>query len=132
MTNAIQSFDPSALMQGVKDRVKATFVSLIPDEQWEQMISREAEEFFRTKDRYQSAHSRISDFSIIVNEVLSTVARERINAFLVEYESHIWDGNSNMPRAGDLLKELMIKNAPEIFTSIFGNMMQNAINNMRG
>ena len=29
-----EKFDPSKLMQGVKDRIKATFAGLIPDEQW--------------------------------------------------------------------------------------------------
>lgn len=37
MENQVEKFDPSTLMQGVKDRIKATFTSLIPDEQWEQM-----------------------------------------------------------------------------------------------
>ena len=29
MSNEIEKFDPATLMQGVKDRVKATFVSVI-------------------------------------------------------------------------------------------------------
>ena len=32
---AVEKFDPSKLMDGVKDRIKATFVALIPDTQWE-------------------------------------------------------------------------------------------------
>lgn len=41
MANEIEKFDPSKLMDGVKDRIKATFVSLIPDEAWEQMLEKE-------------------------------------------------------------------------------------------
>lgn len=41
MANEIEKFDPSKLMEGVKDRIKATFVSLIPDEAWEQMMEKE-------------------------------------------------------------------------------------------
>ena len=37
----IEKFDPSKLMDGVKDRIKATFVSLIPDEAWDQMLEKE-------------------------------------------------------------------------------------------
>ena len=37
----IEKFDPSKLMDGVKDRIKATFVSLIPDEAWNQMLEKE-------------------------------------------------------------------------------------------
>lgn len=36
----IQKFDPSTLMEGVKERIKATFVSLIPDDQWEALCKR--------------------------------------------------------------------------------------------
>lgn len=39
--NDIEKFDPSKLMDGVKDRIKATFVSLIPDEAWDQMLAKE-------------------------------------------------------------------------------------------
>lgn len=33
-------------MQGVKDRIKATFVSLVPDDQWDQMVQKEIDAFF--------------------------------------------------------------------------------------
>ena len=39
----VQKFDPATLMQGVKDRIKATFVSLIPEEQWEEMVKKEVD-----------------------------------------------------------------------------------------
>lgn len=41
MENTVEKFDPSKLMEGVKDRIKATFVSLIPDDAWEQMLEKE-------------------------------------------------------------------------------------------
>lgn len=41
MENQIEKFDPSKLMDGVKDRIKATFVSLIPDDAWNSMVEKE-------------------------------------------------------------------------------------------
>lgn len=41
MANEIEKFDPSKLMEGVKDKIKATFVSLIPDEMWNAMVEKE-------------------------------------------------------------------------------------------
>lgn len=41
MANEIEKFDPSKLMNGVKDRIKATFVSLIPDDMWNAMVEKE-------------------------------------------------------------------------------------------
>ena len=41
MGNQIEKFDPSRLMDGVRDRIKATFVSLIPDDAWDKMVEKE-------------------------------------------------------------------------------------------
>jgi len=54
MDNQIEKFDPSKLMEGVKDRIKATFVSLIPDDAWEQMLEKELYVF--TTGRIVSHH----------------------------------------------------------------------------
>lgn len=51
MANEIEKFDPSKLMDGVKDRIKATFVSLIPDEVWEKMLEKEI--YFFTTGRIE-------------------------------------------------------------------------------
>lgn len=42
----VQKFDPSRLMDGVKDRIKATFVGLIQDEAWDGMVRKEVDAFF--------------------------------------------------------------------------------------
>ena len=39
--NEVEKFDPSKLMDGVRDRIKSTFVSLIPDEAWNSMVEKE-------------------------------------------------------------------------------------------
>lgn len=49
MEQQVEKFDPSTLMQGVKDRIKATFVSLIPDGQWETMVQKEVDAFFEMR-----------------------------------------------------------------------------------
>ena len=47
---AVEKFDPATIMQSVKDKIKATFVSLIPDVQWEQMVKSEVDYLFKKKD----------------------------------------------------------------------------------
>ena len=69
----VQKFDPAQLMQGVRERVKATFVSLIPDEQWEQMIKKECDDFFTRNSRY-SDYNAASPFSILCREELANYA----------------------------------------------------------
>ena len=61
MENQIEKFDPSKLMDGVKDRIKATFVSLIPDDAWNSMVEKELYVFTTGKiiphHEYQGADS---------------------------------------------------------------------------
>ena len=57
MANEIEKFDPSKLMEGVKDRIKATFVSLIPDELWDSMVEKEVYVF--TTGRIKMHHDYV-------------------------------------------------------------------------
>lgn len=47
MTAEIQKFDPSKLMDG--DRIKSTFVSLIPDDQWDKLVQAEITRFLNLR-----------------------------------------------------------------------------------
>lgn len=49
----IEKFDPSKLMEGVKDRIKSTFVSLIPDDAWEKMVEKEIYVFTTGRIEYE-------------------------------------------------------------------------------
>lgn len=124
----LQKFDPSKLMDGVRERIKATFVSLIPDDQWEALCKREADEFFAEKSR-QDYHRTISDFQKICQEELVLASREKIKAFLADYDSQLWTDDG--VKLSDKLGELLISKAPEIFTATFGNMFQSAVTNMK-
>lgn len=132
MSNDIQKFDPSRLMDGVRDRIKATFVSLIPDEQWEQMIQKSCDDFFREVRRdYNHSRSQdvCSDFQMVVREELSKYSRERIKVVMETYTSEIWENDGFKPN--DKIKELIIQYAPEIFASMFASRFQQCINDMK-
>lgn len=59
MESQLEKFDPSTLMQGVKDRIKSTFVSLIPDAQWDSMVQKEIDSFFDDE----------SDLQMVIKEI---------------------------------------------------------------
>ena len=58
--NEVEKFDPSKLMDGVRDRIKSTFVCLIPDEAWNSMVEKEIYVFttgtIETKSEYDYEH----------------------------------------------------------------------------
>lgn len=123
----IEKFDPSTLMEGVRNRVKATFVSLIPDDQWELMIKKEVDDFFKTKDQYRSSREYVSDFSHLCQSVLKEYFEEKIREHIKQYESRLWENNAIKPN--EMLIELIKTHSHEIFTSIFARMVQSAVIN---
>lgn len=124
----VQKFDPSLLMQGVRDRVKATFVSLIPEDHWQNLCEKEVKAFFEVKSQ-NSSYSNFSDFSKICQEVLKEISELKVREFLLQYHSDNWE-NGNV-KLNDKFRELLINNANEVLMSAFGNMFQSVIYNMR-
>lgn len=132
MSNEIEKFDPSRLMEGVKDRVKATFVSLIPDAQWEQMIKTECDKFFqpfKERNYYDRSKDLYSDFQMVCISVMQEVAKEKIIAYLEKYENNVWSNNEVV--VNDLLMQEIKKHAYDIFVGMIGARVQTVINEMR-
>jgi hypothetical protein len=119
MSNDIEKFDPSKLMDGVRDRIKATFVSLIPDAQWEQLVQKEVENFFR------------KDLEALCKEILREACKEKVKETLKTYDTGIWDSNTNSYRASEILKKIMIENSSEIFASMLEGLAVDVVQRMR-
>src|SRR5579863_781053 len=125
----LQKFDPAQLMNGVRDRIKATFVSLIPDEQWESMIKKEVDAFFDEDRKYRSNYETHSQFKDICYSVFKDITREKLHDYMSTFTSDVWD--NGMPVLNEQLKKALIESAPEILTSMFKSMFQQAVNNTR-
>lgn len=132
MSNEIEKFDPSKLMEGVRDRVKATFVSLIPDAQWEQMVKTESDRFFAPfveRPYYEKTKDKYSDFQLLCMDVMAGIAKEKIKTFLETYSSSVWSNNEMV--ASEILMEALKKNAAEIFAGMIGSRVSTIINEMK-
>ena len=126
----LQKFDPAQLMNGVRDRIKSTFVSLIPDEQWEAMIQKEVEMFFQSTESYYSSNRHnASPFQLLCRQVFHDITAERLRDHMSEFTSDTWD--SHGPKLNEALKAMLIESAPELMVSIMRTQFQNAVNNMR-
>lgn len=130
MTTAIEKFDPSMLMEGVKQRIKATFVSLIPEDQWEVLCQKQIDEFFEKKERYNNREA-YSYFGDICKDVLKEEAKNKVKLYLDKYDSKIWSSSLNGREPNKHLLDLLIKSAPEIFAATFGSMFQRVIQDIR-
>lgn len=155
MSEQIEKFDPSTLMQGVKDRIKATFVSLIPDAQWEIMVQKEIDAFFnetqkiifseRKKDvegryhteNYATVEIQMTPFRQMVWELCAektiVLLKEKITN---EYFNNLWEPTPE--QLNENLKKIIVEAAPLATLKFFESMMfkmttslQNAIREHR-
>jgi hypothetical protein len=122
----IMSYDASAVMQGVKDHIKATFVELIPEDKWNEMIQTEVNRFFKNGG-WQG--DRPSEFENVVKACLHELLKEKVTGFLKEkYVSEVWE--NNQLKVGAEIERIITDNAGQILVSMVGHMVQQAINNM--
>ena len=127
--NEIHKFDSSVIMKNVKEKIKDTFVGLIPEEHWLGMCQKEIDDFFREDRKSRNNDIYLSNFSIVCNEVLKELSKEKIKLFLEQYSSSIWNNNQIVPN--EMLVDLLKKHANEIFVATFANMFQSAISSMQ-
>jgi len=128
MEKEIEKYDPSRLMEMVRDRIRATYVSLIPETQWTQMVQKEINTFFTEYDTgYRT--ERISPFRKIVYSELEKKAKEIANRYLESISSNQWENDKCVP--GEFVKQLFAEKSGEILLGVLGGMVQNAINNAR-
>lgn len=127
----VQKFDPATLMQGVKDRIKSTFVSLIPEEQWKEMIEKEVGKFFREYELRQYNIRYVSDFSVLVNSLLKEEAEKRMKEYLGSPEFQtVWTDNG--PRIiSQAIREMMIENSGLILCNMYQEMFTSMLHRFR-
>jgi hypothetical protein len=133
MVQEIEKFDPSTLMQGVKDRIKATFMSLIPDDKWGEMVDAEIKKFFELKDglnEYHSRNSKTSHFTDVVFQVLTDECKKRCTEIL-NHPDFVTNWSGNKETVSETLKKRLVDNMPEIMASMMENMMANAIQQLK-
>jgi len=149
MDNPIEKFDPSTLMQGVKDRIKATFVSLIPDAQWETMVQKEIDAFFEMRktnisktvsttvswqtDREAStltAEQLSSPFRDLVWDHCSKITIEILKEKITKdyFHHHLEDGEWKLP---ERMQEIVISAAPLAAAKFFEQISRSMLNSLQ-
>lgn len=127
MTTEIKQFDASQAMASVKERIKDAFVSLIPDEQWEQMVKKEVASYFDVKtEGYQRGQS--SGFTQDVHRVLKEEVDKRVKGYLQSNFTTVWDQNG-VPKCDQKVEEMITKNAGKILADIIGGSIQTMLHN---
>ncbi len=128
-------YDPSRLMDSVRDRIKAEFVGLIPEDAWKEMVKAEVDKFFEMQhdNGYGNRTALPSAFRRVVWEELGTATKAKMKEFLASEEwTGKWDpqGNGNL-LASEAVRKLVAEKSGEILANVLGGAIQGVIQNMR-
>lgn len=90
MSRELAKLDISEVTKGMREKIRAAFVDAIPDEMWSELMRSEWKDFTREEnDRWRGRLP--SGFSVLCQEVLQDMAREKIRAMFSAPEwEHEW------------------------------------------
>lgn len=127
MSNEVTKFDATEALKSVKEKIKDSFVSLIPDEQWNEMVKKEVDTYFQVKDEGYGERGRSSNFTREVHTCLQEEVRVRVKEYLQENFNNVWNENG-VPVCNAKIEEMITKNAGKILSDMIGGSIQMALN----
>ncbi len=126
METAVNKFDANEAMKSVKDKIKDSFVSLIPDEQWNEMVKKEIDEYFKEREEGAGYRNYASMFTKDVHSVLSQEVNVKVKNYLIENFSDTWY-NNGIPVCNKKVEEIITNNAGKILADMIGGSIQSAL-----
>jgi len=119
------------ILSNVKDKIRAEFVNLVPDEQWQAMVKAAVDDWFeRKKEPAHNDREWSSDFTRFVQELLREECREKIKEY---FNTPEWQGQwrDGKQIASDKVAEIVVDNADKIIGELVGYAIQNVVRNMQ-
>ena len=124
----LAKFDPVAIAEGLKDKIRAEVAGLIPDDTIKAMIIHTTSEFINGRRGGYNSEPVFDGNTLkgiiqqLVKERIITVAREELDK--PEW-SHQFD-NAGRQVAGDALRRCVVENADAMLASMMASIAANA------
>lgn len=116
----LQKFDADHLKNLVTEKIRASFVELIPQEHWDSIVAKEVQNFI---DR---------DLPQAVKKELMAMVTDYLKD---ELKSATWPsrfGVNGKSTASEILKKIVVDNADEIFAKIYADASSMMLHNIIG
>lgn len=126
----VKPFNPNDIMKGVKDRIKATFVGMIPDEQWEEMIKKECDDFLngRVNNSWGANNKRyFPEFKAVVQEELQNECRKRMKEYLDSPEFEVKWSEYGKTACSKAVENMIVENSGIMLVNMFGNVFSSML-----
>lgn len=125
-----KEFNPNDALDAIKDRIKDVYISLIPEEQWNEMVKKEVHKYFEknleVNNGYGNRQDKTSSFANDVHSVLSAETKERTKKYLQDNFNHLWSDNG-VPKCNQMVEDMIIKNGGKILADMIGGHFQQAL-----
>lgn len=133
MSTEVAKFDPATYVNAVRDKIKQSLVDVIPDEQWNAMLTTEISGFFENRtnrDQWGGTTTTMSEFHRIVKLVLEEETKKRVRDMLnsAEWTSY-WDGTKQ--KAGEEIERIARDNGAAILAKWLESAIGQVISNIR-
>lgn len=127
MTDHIQKFDASTVRDAVTDRIKASFLELIPEEAWKGLVATEITAF--TEDRRHPHSSQVIEAPLkkLIREELDRRFRARIKEELDKPEYALLYDAQGQQQPGDAVKAIVEAMAPALVNALFAGVVDQAM-----
>ena len=128
MSEEIKQFNADEALKSVKEKIKDSFVSLIPDEQWNEMVQKEVSSYFKEKQDGYGDRGYSSSFTKDVHSVLSEEVKVKVKEYLQANFNNTWYDNG-VPVCNEKVEEMITKNAGKILSDMIGGTIQMSLQN---
>jgi hypothetical protein len=127
----VTKFDPNAYVDKIREKIKASLIDVIPDDQWNTMLRAEITQFFESKrPAYHGGPAQPSEFHRVVMSVIEDETKTRVKELLnsPEWTSH-WDGTKM--QAADEIARLVRENSAAIMAKWLEAAITQVVDRMR-
>ena len=133
---------PADASEILRDRIRATFLELLPKEKLDELIKKEWDRFFSDEvNRFYSQHDKIpAPFKLMVRKELNEFFTEKLQGWVREFQGELWkcteDGASvafdkvRLDRS-EFFASVVKEVAPSVLDDLVGNIVKSTIESMR-
>ena len=129
----MQVFDPRSLQDKVIERIRSSFLELIPEDAWDELVGRELEKFFQTtkKTGYGASGVNPPEIEQMIHGALKSLIAERLAKDMAADGWFDTNYATNDQPVGERMTEALREIAPDLIAALMGSIMRESVQNMR-
>lgn len=110
---------PDKLVDNLKEKIKVEFVNLVPEKEWDKLITETIAEF---KSR---------ELEKVLREELVNVIKGILKKHLDEITSTVWDNSQQRHVVNNELRQMILAMAPQLITSMISGQIHFALEQVK-